>query len=153
MKIRGNKGFSFVELVIVIAIIAIVVAIAVPNFMAYRDNADLREAVQDVVSDIQLSKERAVSESVQYTITFNDPGANQYTIRGGAVNQVKTVGANSAMIIITGVPSFFPAGTPTLTLDTRGTMGNGIVRLKHTRRAPIARITTTTTGRVQVAYE
>jgi prepilin-type N-terminal cleavage/methylation domain-containing protein len=47
-KLRGNrKGFTLIELMIVIAIIGILAAIAIPNFIAYRDKAFCGQAEHD----------------------------------------------------------------------------------------------------------
>ena len=52
MKIRWNdeKGFTLVELMIVIAIIGILAAIAVPNFIAYRNKAFCSQAESDAAN-------------------------------------------------------------------------------------------------------
>ena len=51
-KLRGNnqKGFTLIELMIVIAIIGILAAIAIPNFIAYRDKAFCSYGEQDAGS-------------------------------------------------------------------------------------------------------
>ena len=46
----GEKGFTLIELMIVIAIIGILAAVAIPNFIAYRDKAFCSAAENDARS-------------------------------------------------------------------------------------------------------
>ena len=79
----SSKGFTLIELMIVIAIIGILSAVALYGWRGYQDNVNLRTAARDVVTDISACKQRAVSEGVQYCMQFTD-GSPNYSINASS---------------------------------------------------------------------
>ena len=79
----NNKGFTLIELMIFIAIIGILAAIAVPNFIAYRNKTFCSKAESDASSiTASIADYFAIPTHTAINttdITF-DPGANGFTI-------------------------------------------------------------------------
>jgi prepilin-type N-terminal cleavage/methylation domain-containing protein len=96
-KLRGNnaKGFTLIELMIVIAIIGILAAIAIPNFISYRDKAYCSSAETDVDSVMGAIADY-FSDPMNQTVSAGSAGmpvsgtdlsnGNTYTITAGAGN-------------------------------------------------------------------
>jgi type II secretion system protein H len=65
-----RRGFTLVEMLVVIALLGIIVAIAIPNFGALNDSANVLGAAQTIATDLQLAKMRAISQSKRSRILF-----------------------------------------------------------------------------------
>ena len=105
-KLRGNnqKGFTLIELMIVIAIIGILAAIAIPNFISYRDKAYCSRAEQDAKSMLAAlasyfsEPEHTAMPSINDLITLedlslNNPKSPTFNIAAGSTVAGKTITA------------------------------------------------------------
>ncbi|SEQ08031.1 prepilin-type N-terminal cleavage/methylation domain-containing protein [Lachnospiraceae bacterium RM5] len=83
MKKMNNKGFSLIELIIVIAIMAILVAIIAPNLTKYlgksksktdAKNADeIAQQIQTAITDYETDNGELTTGTI--TVTWNSSGA------------------------------------------------------------------------------
>ena len=60
MSDRGGRGFSLIELTIVITIMGIMFAIGIPNYLTYRRSQELKGAAQNIASQIRLARATAI---------------------------------------------------------------------------------------------
>ncbi|HLC15726.1 MAG TPA: GspH/FimT family pseudopilin [Thermodesulfovibrionia bacterium] len=71
MNINNNKyGFTLVELLVTLAIIAIVASIGVPEITNFGSSYKVRSASTDLLQNMRLAKAMAVKENREYLIIF-----------------------------------------------------------------------------------
>jgi len=78
-KIMDKKGFTLVEAMVVIAVIGIAVAVAVPNIVGYMPEYRLKRAARDLYSAMQSTKMGAIKNNSSWAIVY-DPGNSCYFI-------------------------------------------------------------------------
>jgi prepilin-type N-terminal cleavage/methylation domain-containing protein len=102
MTARTRQGFTLIELLIVVVIIGILAAIAIPKFAATKDKAKLASVRSDL-RNIMTAEEAYYIDWTTYTatlstVTFNPTPGNQASMVGTSSSFTATV-TNSSITV------------------------------------------------------
>ena len=71
----GNRGFTLVEVMVTVAILAIILTVAVPNFVSFKRNSELTAASNSFVAILNAARSEAMKRSVA-TVVLPIDGSN-----------------------------------------------------------------------------
>ncbi|MDQ7792471.1 MAG: prepilin-type N-terminal cleavage/methylation domain-containing protein [Clostridia bacterium] len=71
---QSERGFTLLELMLVIGIIAVILAFAIPNFRPALDDARLEQAVQQLEADLMYARQLARTEQTASEVVFSSAG-------------------------------------------------------------------------------
>ena len=114
---QKEAGFSLLELMVTIAILAILASVSLPGFIQWRASAQLSYAAQDIYSNFQKAKVEAARRNAYCTVIIN---ANSFTFFIDS-NQNFTLDAGEAVISSIDLPDY--AG---VSLDASQGGGDGL---------------------------
>ncbi|MGD0501947.1 MAG: type IV pilin protein [Steroidobacteraceae bacterium] len=121
----NNQGFSLIELMITVAIVAILAAIAIPSYSAFTQRSNRTDATRTLTFDAQ-ALERCYSQTFSYSpcagVTIGTSASPQ-----GYYSVVVAVQANPAAFTITATavnaPQTSDSACQTFTVNSSGTQG------------------------------
>lgn len=131
----GRAGFSLAELLVMMAVVGILFAMAVPFFVSYYQAAVLRSGVQDVITLINQARELAIKQNDTVCVELPTTTQIHYRLSGCAgtvwVGPGTDAAGNislpagftmtaSANPVFSYLGSALPAATYTLTNTTTG---------------------------------
>jgi prepilin-type N-terminal cleavage/methylation domain-containing protein len=115
----NEKGFTLIELMIVVAIIGILAAIAIPQFSAYRERAYIASMKADCHS-VKLAEETYFADHDKY-VTTSAPGTTL------ADYGFKNVSAGNSVVVTAGTGGLAKAFIATITDSVTGRTGKSVV--------------------------
>jgi type IV fimbrial biogenesis protein FimT len=91
---RFKAGFTKLELLVTMSILALCTSIAVPGFMNWLPNYRLKGAARDLYSNLQLAKSAAIRDRGEWAIQFDQDRNSYQVVRGGADRVYSTTDDN-----------------------------------------------------------
>jgi len=139
MKRKRSPGFTLVELIVVIAIVAVCLAIAMPDIATFSSGYRLKGAAREVATDLQLTRLLAVKENKTFQVVF---GANSYQVirlSDGIVAKSRSFGLDYPDLNLTNV---------SVTFDSRGISNGNTVTIANSMGTK--NVSVAPTGRVMI---
>lgn len=118
-------GFTLFEMLIVIAIIGIISAVAVPNFSAWRERQAVNSATKSLLSHMKQARVIAMAENRSVKITFATGSYTYDDDSGGTCGLCKP----KTIAFSTFSPNLGITPTTTRTFSSRGTVNSGTITL------------------------
>ncbi len=76
-----GRGFSLAEMIIVLTVVALLSAIAVPRFAGAMQSGNADRAARKLAADLRLAQARAIQTQQQQSVVFSKDGLS-YTLAG-----------------------------------------------------------------------
>lgn len=87
MENKTKSGFTLIEVMVVLAVIAILSTIAIPNFSSWRTNMYVKAAARDIYSSMQEARLLAVKENSSTAIVFDTTNSRYYLCDNWGVDE------------------------------------------------------------------
>lgn len=160
----SEEGFSLIELMVVIVIIGIMGAVAIPGLMKFVPNMRLKDAAQDLYAYMQKARLGAAKTNSDWAISFNKAN-NSYTLYSGWGSANKPEGSvvlsdyHSGVAIGHGEATSAVSGGfdndityagDTLVFNPLGSGSAGYVYLEHQDNTTSYAVGTLTTGVIKI---
>lgn len=150
---RSKAGFTLIEVIVVMAMMAALMAISVPSFMGWRQNLKYRETAREVASMLREAKSRAITNNREQQVQF-DAINQKYGMRPG--NRAYSTNWSDASIplvtnwtILDGQVKI--SGAPSIEFTPNGVASAvGTVSIQDTSGVTRFNVNVTQTGRISI---
>ena len=124
---KKDCGFTIVELMIAIAIVAIMVSVALPSFMSERRQTIFRDAISMIRGDLEMARSQAIRENGPVAMLIREDGYGIFVDNGadGGIKENWVRDGGEKQLCTRKLPSGLKIDLNQVTFDGKRTRFNG----------------------------
>ncbi len=158
IRLRSPKGFTLIEMFVVLSIITILITIALPSIWQWRENLDARTTARQFAEMLRQARSDAITTNLEYQVKF-DATNRRYGKRSSfntSRNTDFTLASIPALTNWTTYPSSVeatPAGETNIQFTPDGAAnytGANTIFIVNTRTTTTYSVTVAKNGRISV---
>ena len=143
---QKRSGFTLIQLTIVIALLAILTAVGVPNFLSWLPKYRLKSAARDLYSNLQLAKMSAIKANKKCRVNYYK-NPDRYTV--DLLNKTIRLSDYKSGITFYG-PNNQTFAVPAITFNSRGSSNSGYAYLTNSGKTAYYRVGPLTSGAIKL---
>lgn len=93
-SIRKPKGFTLIEMIVVITVIAIISSVGIASFVDYSRNQEVNKAVSDMANILQEARSRATSQVKPDVVACRNNTLSRYRVALCQTDKTQCLGIN-----------------------------------------------------------
>jgi len=148
--VSDQKGFTLIELMIILLITAVLSSVAVPSFVQWCQDLEFRKTTRCLVSILREAKSRAIRTNLEHRMEYAATN-KQYRMTQGNRSNNSTLW-NTVVYDWTELPAGvrIDANVNTIQMNTNGTANGGTIRVQNDKLKTIYEIRVARTGRIRI---
>jgi prepilin-type N-terminal cleavage/methylation domain-containing protein len=145
-----QKGFTLVELMIVVLVVAVLSSMAIPSLAQWCHDLEFRKTTRDLVSILREAKSRAIRTNLEHRVEYAATNKQYRMTQGNRSNN--STSWNTVVYDWTDLPAgvHIDANVNTIQMNTNGTANGGTIRVQNDALKTIYEIRIARTGRIRI---
>ena len=145
-----QQGYTLAEVIIVLAIVAILSGIVLPPAMQWVQSADYRASARTILSILRETRSLAITTNFEHRVEFENANRRFRIMRGNKANDSSDW--NTVVRDWNTLPPavFLDANVTKIHMNPMGTSNAGTITIQDETAQPKYRVRVTNTGRVRI---